>query len=202
MMTGIARSIESVRRYRHTPILEESLLNSPKLLLMRHAKSDWDDRSLSDHDRPLNQRGCTDAPQMAAWISSIDAVPDVILCSSATRTMETAQLMIPVWDTPPKLISSESLYLSGPETILRLIDKELSSVSRLLVISHNPGISSISSHLANQPIQMPTAAVAVFDIKAGGQVEADGEQNWQFHCFMRPKALPTLDGNDTDPHSL
>lgn len=139
---------------------------------------------------------------MATWIKSIDSVPDVILCSSATRTKQTAQLMIPVWGNQPKLVCSESLYLSGPETILGLIGEELSSCSRLLVIAHNPGISSIVSHLANQAIQMPTAAVAVFvDDEEGGMTEA-GRQSWQFQTWMRPKALPAHENTDTDSHSL
>jgi phosphohistidine phosphatase len=153
---------------------------------MRHAKSDWGDASISDHDRPLNGRGRRDAPRMAAWIESIDSVPDVILCSSATRTTQTAELMIQHWSTAPKLIRSERLYLSNPETILRLIDTEASSATRLLVIAHNPGISSLVSHLADQLLPMPTAGVAVFSDK-------DGE--FQFETFMRPKALPDQDAD-------
>ncbi|KAA1262072.1 phosphohistidine phosphatase [Rubripirellula obstinata] len=166
---------------------------------MRHAKSDWDDRSLSDHDRPLNRRGKGDAPRMARWLHSIDSVPDVILCSSATRTMQTADLMLPLWENRPKLTVCESLYLSSPETIFNLIGEALQSTSRLLVIAHNPGISSITSHLADQSIQMPTAAVAVF---AGQDAEADQANRWQYQTWMRPKALPSLDDTQTDSQSL
>ena len=51
-----------------------------RLVLMRHAKSDWGDNSLSDHDRPLNRRGMEDAPSMAQWIEENDLIPDQIIC--------------------------------------------------------------------------------------------------------------------------
>ncbi|MEL7089640.1 MAG: histidine phosphatase family protein, partial [Planctomycetota bacterium] len=55
------------------------------LILMRHAKSSWDDPGLTDHDRPLNRRGRLAAPLMAAWLAEIDAAPDHALVSSAIR---------------------------------------------------------------------------------------------------------------------
>ena len=61
---------------------ETSDLDTGRLLiLMRHAKSDWSDSSLSDHDRPLNSRGQRDAPRMANWLAESDWIPDVVLSS-------------------------------------------------------------------------------------------------------------------------
>ena len=151
---------------------------------------------------PSIAEGVSDAPRMAAWIQSIDSVPDVILCSSATRTMQTAQLMSPIWDVQPKLIRCEGLYLSSPETILQLIDEELASASRLLVIAHNPGISSITSHLADQSIEMPTAAVAFFKSEQRKELAVAGGRHWQFQTWMRPKALPKPDDTESDSHPL
>ena len=60
-----------------------------RLILMRHAKSDWDDPLLSDHDRPLNKRGRKSATALGHWLKSENQLPDQILCSSAERTVET-----------------------------------------------------------------------------------------------------------------
>lgn len=174
-------------------------MNSSKLLLMRHAKSDWDDRSLSDHQRPLNRRGIWDTPRMADWIESVDAVPDLILCSTATRTRQTAQLLLERWSaqknsaTPPAIEHLESLYLSSAETIFRLINEKNDSAMRLMVIAHNPAMTSLTSHLANQSVDMPTAAVAVF---------AAAQDGFQLESFMRPKGLPDADGVDSSAADL
>ena len=60
---------------------------------MRHAKSDWKDSSLTDHQRPLNKRGKRDAPQMAAKLSELGWQPSRVLTSDSQRTMETLDLM-------------------------------------------------------------------------------------------------------------
>ena len=125
--------------------------------------------------------------------------------------MQTAELMFPLWDTEPKLVRCEGLYLSSPETILRLIDEEVSSSSRLLVIAHNPGMSAIISHLADQSIEMPTAAVALFTgddpDDNSGQKSVASERRWRFETWMRPKALPSpsdtaSDDAESDSHPL
>jgi phosphohistidine phosphatase len=166
---------------------------------MRHAKSDWGDRSISDHDRPLNQRGIHDAQRMAHWIDSIDCVPDAILCSSAKRTMQTAELMLPMWRNQPKLVVSESLYLSSPETMSHLVEDALASASRLLVIAHNPGVSLVTGHMADQSIQMPTAAVAVF---ANQGLEMNESNRWSLQALMRPKDLPASGDAKADFQTL
>ena len=82
--------------------------NTPKrLLLMRHAKSDWSDGSVSDHDRPLNARGQDAAPRIASWLASEGMVPEVILCSTAVRTSQTLALMLNVWRNNPVVVDSE-----------------------------------------------------------------------------------------------
>ncbi len=63
------------------------------LVLMRHAKSDWSEAGLSDHDRPLNARGKRDAPEMAKWMHNHLGIPDLILASTATRVAETVELL-------------------------------------------------------------------------------------------------------------
>ena len=88
------------------------------LALMRHAKSDWADPGLSDHDRPLNRRGRRDAPAMGRWLAQQNFFPELILASSAVRVRETIDGLLSVWSNRPRIAISESLYLPSPRTIL------------------------------------------------------------------------------------
>jgi phosphohistidine phosphatase len=143
-----------------------------QLILMRHAKSDHDDPSPSDHDRELAMRGRRDTPRMAAWLAEEDCIPDRILSSSSVRTAQTAQLLIETWGQKPTVCFIESLYLANPETILEAIRKENGGAARLMILAHNPGMSMLTSILSNRAIEMPTAAVAIFDV--AGPVSAVG----------------------------
>lgn len=159
------------------------------LILMRHAKSDWGDPSLSDHQRPLNQRGRRDAPLMADWLATIDMVPDTILSSSAERTRETVALMTPQWSGQPMTSFCEGLYLATPESILSTIRSDAGDAMKLMILAHNPGITALTSGLADDFIEMPTAAIAVFKISTSDWSKLQSSTPIQLTQFMRPKAL-------------
>ena len=159
------------------------------LILMRHAKSDWGDPSLSDHQRPLNDRGKRDAPRMADWLMSIDMVPDTILSSSSERTRETVALMTPQWRSEPMTSFCEGLYLATPESILSTIRSDAGDATKLMVLAHNPGITTLASGLADNLIEMPTAAVAVFKIATPDWSKLQSSTPMQLTQFMSPKAL-------------
>jgi len=161
------------------------------LILMRHAKSDWGNASLSDHHRPLNARGKRDAPRMADWLSETGVVPDVILSSTSERTRETVDLMTSRWGREPKVAFDQSLYLSSPDTILSAISAMGGDAESLMVVAHNPGISYLVSALSGESIDMPTAAIAIFKTS---RIDADwaeivSDPEFQLVHFMRPKAL-------------
>ncbi|TWU33287.1 SixA phosphatase family protein [Novipirellula artificiosorum] len=162
---------------------------SKRLVLMRHAKSDWSSQGLSDHQRPLNRRGQRDAPDMARWLCDVELCPDHVLCSSAVRTRETLDLMTSELVNPPTIDFSDSLYCAPSEAIAEIIRDTGGEANRLLVLAHNPGMSDLVSTLSGQFMGMPTAAIAVFELQL---------EDWQqFHTsmittlihFMRPKAL-------------
>ncbi|MEO1615163.1 MAG: histidine phosphatase family protein [Planctomycetota bacterium] len=141
---------------------------SYQLIIMRHAKSDHGDPSLSDHQRPLNARGRRDAPRMAAWLDDRAMVPDVILASDSQRTMETAERMLKQWTSSSELVACDTLYLASPESMLGTLATEHRDGRRVLLLGHNPGCSILSSHLAGVRLEMPTAAMAVFDVSTSG----------------------------------
>ena len=159
------------------------------LILMRHAKSDWGDDTLSDHDRPLNPRGRRDAPRMAQWLSEVDMVPDLILSSASERTRETVSLMSGQWSTARTALFSETLYLATPESIIESINHDGGDASRLLVLAHNPGMAHLVSVLSNQFVDMPTAAIAIFQTQRTDWSDFQSDDSMSLVHYMRPKAL-------------
>jgi len=136
--------------------------------LMRHAKSDWADENLSDHDRPLNGRGRRDAPTMARWLAAQRFLPEVILASTATRVRQTVEGLLSVWTHEPLVLFSQSLYLPSPRTIIEQVCCEALRAdgrrpAAALVIAHNPAMEQLVSQLAGAATRMPTAAVALFE---------------------------------------
>jgi phosphohistidine phosphatase len=132
------------------------------LLLMRHAKSDWNQPGLTDHDRPLNARGRRAAPLMAHKLSASGLQVDIILASSAIRVQETVELLQQHWSPQIEVLTLPSLYLASPQQIITEVQSLHDSWQSAMVVAHNPGLAALVSHLANQELDMPTAAVAVF----------------------------------------
>lgn len=130
-----------------------------QLVLVRHAKSDWGDPTLDDHDRPLNARGFQNAPMMAARLA--ESVPTVerIISSTAVRARTTAAEFGAALGLEIEL--DRTLYLSSPETLLR---RALGSGGEsVLLVAHDPGITVLANELSAGGIQhMPTCAVARF----------------------------------------
>ncbi|QDV66126.1 SixA phosphatase family protein [Crateriforma conspicua] len=164
-------------------------MDIPRLLLMRHAKSDWSDAGLDDHKRPLNRRGRHDAPRMADWVGQLGDLPDRILCSTATRARQTVDALVDRWDPSVDVIHTDELYLASPAGILGVIADSAGDAETLMVVGHNPGMATLASLLAGRPLEMPTAAIAVYSrsastwdqIRDGGDVRCIG--------WMKPKAL-------------
>lgn len=134
------------------------------LTLLRHAKSSWNDQKLSDHDRPLNNRGHGDAPDMAKRLVERDSIPALILCSSAQRTRDTAAHLLSVFGDPaPDIHYDKSLYLASPDTILAALDQVPDDIKHVMVLAHNPGIEELSAELQGiMTDTMPTAAIRQF----------------------------------------
>lgn len=120
------------------------------IFLLRHAKSDWGNPMLKDHDRALNERGRDAAPKMAAYIKSKKYKPDIVLCSTARRTVETYDLVKEaLGDVPVKF--EESLYLAEMRNLverIKWLDDDLKSV---LMIGHNPGLEQLANTLTRSP---------------------------------------------------
>jgi len=142
----------------------------PQLLLLRHAKSSWDDPKLPDHTRPLNARGKYAAANVGRVLRHMQLNPDRVLVSSARRTLQTLEQLEP-WEATPRVEVLDALYLAPARGILDLLQHVPPATERLLVVGHNPGLHELGllltdteEGLEQQKLHegFPTAALAWF----------------------------------------
>ncbi|MFD1913222.1 SixA phosphatase family protein [Halodurantibacterium flavum] len=118
-----------------------------RLILMRHAKSSWDDPAQADFDRPLNARGRAAAPAMADWLASRGERAGQALVSSAARTRETFAAVTGAVGGP-EVLFADALYLAGPDVMLRCLRQ--ARAKNVIMIGHNPGIAAFAAALVQQ----------------------------------------------------
>ncbi|PTX00317.1 SixA phosphatase family protein [Pararhodobacter aggregans] len=141
-----------------------------RLILTRHAKSSWDDPTMSDHDRPLNERGKAAAADLGEWLASRGYVPGEVLCSDALRTRKTWSGIAPALPGSPELILKPALYHAGPDVMLAVLKH--ASADTVMMIGHNPGIAEFASRIVAQaPLnpefqRYPTGATLVVSFEA------------------------------------
>ena len=143
---------------------------------MRHADSSYDYPNMSDHDRPLNARGQRDAPRMADALSKRDWLPQLVLVSSAGRTLETLEGMAPHMDDARIAVRPE-IYHAGISTMLIQLEDMLVD-GTTMILGHNPGAENLINHLTGEWHEMPTAAAALL-------VEAPN--GWIVEGVLRPR---------------
>lgn len=165
-----------------------------KLIVIRHAKSSWDDPSLDDFDRPLNKRGEKDAPRIGKLLREMKIVPDYLITSPAVRTMETCKQIAKKLDFPSnKIIRNQRLYHAEKEVILQvvkeIIDRKNDDEEIAMLFGHNPGLTEFVNAISNEAIaNIPTCGVVIIsfpnthwqDVEFGS-----GSMEW----FHYPKKL-------------
>jgi phosphohistidine phosphatase len=156
------------------------------LIVIRHAKSNWDDPSLADIDRPLNKRGLRDAPFMGGVLKFRDAVPDLIVTSPARRALETARLIAREVGCAPEAIDiRRSLYLADLPVLAETVRGVDDSRSRVYLIGHNPEFSELVEYLTGKSVgTLPTCGVASIEFKVdswGHIMAGSGRLAWLDH---------------------
>lgn len=161
------------------------------LILMRHAKSSWDDSSLDDFDRPLNRRGERDAPFMGGILAGKGVKPDTIVSSPAVRAFATAQAVAEaIGYNLQDIRTDKKLYDASAHRILDIVRGWTDPARSALLVAHNPGLTLLLNLFAGEAISnIPTAGVAAIefgaehwsDIQAG-----EGKMLW----FEFPKKFP------------
>ena len=158
-----------------------------KLLLVRHAKSSWEDFSQSDHNRPLNKRGLADAPVMGQRIAKKQIAPELIVSSTAHRAEATAKIIATELQLLDSIITNANIYEAGIGNLMEVIfglDDELNLV---MLVGHNPGFTMLVNYLQDDRHidNMQTCATALLsfdidswaDVKAGKLLDYDYPKN-------------------------
>ncbi len=135
------------------------------LYVLRHAKSSWNDESLSDFERPLNERGKKAAPFMGEFMKKNDFAPDLIISSPAERAKQTAELVKKAANFEAEIRFNEKIYEASPLRLLEVVSQTDASAKTLMLVGHNPGFEGLVRVLAGENARMPTAALAVLDLE-------------------------------------
>jgi phosphohistidine phosphatase len=159
------------------------------LLLVRHAKSDWNDASLSDFDRPLNERGKRDAPAMAHRLLDKKIAIDAFISSPAKRARKTASIFSKEYGKDKEeLILIDELYGAGEAIFFDVISKTDNKFESIAVFSHNPGITDFANMLTDARIDnIPTCGIfaVTIDCKKWADFKHGDKEFW---FFDYPKA--------------
>jgi phosphohistidine phosphatase len=139
-----------------------------ELLILRHAKSDWDSSAASDFERPLNRRGKQDAPKVGTWLYREGLVPDRVISSPAERARQTAIKVCKRLEIAKNRIFWEpDIYEASLEDLLGVLARCPDAAATVLLIGHNPGLEILLHHLCGDDLDppadgklMPTATLA------------------------------------------
>ncbi|MBI3219982.1 MAG: histidine phosphatase family protein [Bacteroidetes bacterium] len=160
-----------------------------KLIIIRHAKSSWEDPSLDDFDRQLNKRGEKDAPRMGKLLREMKITPDNVISSPAVRAMETCKHISKKLDfSPNKVLIDQRLYHAEKELILQVVqeipDRKNDHEEIALLFGHNPGLTEFVNAISNEAIvNIPTCGVVVISFSHARWCDAQfgsGKMEW-FH---------------------
>lgn len=159
-----------------------------RLFILRHAKSSWDDTSLSDFERPLNDVGVETAPFIGKYMAGHDYLPKAVVSSPARRAKETAELIKTNAGIGGEIRFDDRIYEASPNTLRQVVSELSDDLESAMVVGHNPGIEGFIRHLTGQIEPMPTAALAVIDLDVESWRKID-HHTGKIVTVIRPKAV-------------
>jgi phosphohistidine phosphatase len=137
-------------------------LSTKTILLMRHAKSSWNNPGLRDFDRPLNNRGERDAPRMGDYLKGLKIFPDQVFASPAERAKKTILHVLRQLDLPEeRIIWDQDLYFTGAESYIRAIRKAENRSSIVMTVGHNPITEEVIERLIGESINKHIATATI-----------------------------------------
>jgi len=165
------------------------------LLVLRHAKSSWNEPALDDYDRPLSKRGKRDAPRMGQWMREQGLIPDYIVSSPARRAKETTRRICGALDIDPSsVVWEERIYGAELPALLSVIEKIPDSAQCALLVGHNPELEELVAYLVSEGERatlgygfLKTATLAMLQTRDPWRdVRA---HHARLKCLKRPKEL-------------
>jgi phosphohistidine phosphatase len=159
------------------------------LLLLRHAKSSWDDPALADHDRPLKPRGIKAAHRVGRLLREHGLHPQAVLCSTALRARETLRLVLDESGLQPPVAYSQRLFHCPPSEFPLLLQQVDASAATVLLVGHNPGLEDYLTQLTGHPETLPTAALARLELDLDDWSQLTDQTPARLTDLWRPKEL-------------
>jgi phosphohistidine phosphatase len=160
------------------------------LLVLRHAKSSWNDSALDDHARPLNKRGRRDGPRMGRLVREHRLTPDIIMSSDAVRARRTAEAVAKAARYAGAILLDRRLYIASPPGIFAVLrtvrDKKAGTV---MIVGHNPGLEELVTQLTGEQQDLPTAALAQIGLPIGRWRNLTVSTRGTLLGLWRPKEL-------------
>ena len=191
----MARSLERSPGHRPTPGTETPI---PRLYLLRHGKSSWDDPALADHDRPLAPRGRRAAKLIRNHLREAGIRPELVLCSTATRARETLERVGPGLGDDTEVRIDAVLYTFSATDLLKELRTVRADRASALVIGHNPALQELALHVARGGTHLealarkyPTAALATLELSC--EWAELGPRTASLVSLVRPQDLPKTD---------
>lgn len=135
------------------------------LFVLRHAKSSWDKPELADFDRPLNKRGLETAPLVGEMIHENKFQVNLIISSPAKRAEQTARLVREAAQMAIDIQFDDRIYEASPHRLLLIASELDDEIKSAMIVGHNPGLEGLLKILTGESEPMPTAALAIIDLK-------------------------------------
>jgi phosphohistidine phosphatase len=161
-----------------------------KLLIMRHAKSDWGS-GLADHERPLNKRGTRAAVAMGKALAAMEEVPDLVISSTATRAATTTRLAAEAGDWSSRLTYSDALYGTSVRGALEVLMQADPGAASVMLVGHEPTRSSLVEHLTGGAVMIKTATVAAVELYLRDWVDA-ATAHGELLYLLQPRSVAGL----------
>jgi phosphohistidine phosphatase len=159
------------------------------LLILRHAKSSWEFTDLSDHDRPLNNRGKRDVVRMGKVLLKERLVPQLIISSSAARAWSTAEKVAKTSHYGDEISVESSLYRAGSSAYLNALRHLTNPYDTVLIVGHNPDVEHLVEILTGNAMTMPTCGLAYVKLSIERWVDLKDDKKGELVKLWRPKEL-------------
>lgn len=144
---------------------------------------------MKDIERPLNKRGEKDASKVGKLLAEQELVPQLILCSSATRARKTAEIVIAKCGYAGEVMYLDSFYLAEPSVYLDVLRVLPDNLERVLVVGHNPGLEAVLQMLSGRVESLPTASVAYISLAIDHWSQVDEDSKGDLVQLWRPREL-------------
>ena len=159
------------------------------LLILRHAKSSWEFTDLSDHDRPLNDRGKRDARRMGKVLLKARLVPQLIISSSAVRARSTAEKVAKTSGYKGEISIDSSLYRTGSSAYLNASRRQTNQYDTILIVGHNPDVEHLLEILTGNVMTVPTCGLTYVKLSIEKWLDLKDDKKGELAKMWRPKEL-------------